>query len=1157
LQAVRALIAGRGKAAWRLALAAVIIVLATAVAVRVFHSSATKTTPSLISEKSIAVLPLENLSGDPNNAYFADGIQEEILTRLASVADLKVISRTSTQRYQGKPRNLGEIAKQLGVANILEGSVQKVTDHVRVNVQLINAQTDSHLWAETYDRKLTDILGVESEIAKRIAESLQAKLSSREQQALTVRPTNNPEAYDAYLRGLAVETRGRFSYETQRKAIESYERAVQLDPNFGLAWARLSCADAHVYFNRADNSIAARADAARQALENAQRLEPDSTETLLTLGYYQFYVMRDYGAAKTTFERVSKMLPGNSEVPSALARITRREGHWDESVAYCEQALALDPRNVDLLIDAAWNYTMLRQFPAALKLYDRALEITPYDPEVMAQKASIYQAQGDLKEAAKFLSEKLGPTYSGNSLPTKITQWRLERNYVEAIRLLQARRTQFRHLSQWGEGFDEAALALMQRLAGDAAGAKITAEHARNILEPFYKEKPDSFMLAIPLSQAYAVMGEKDSAFQVAEHVIMLLPRAKDPVWGPTVLENLALIQTMFGENSRAVSTLRELLQTPYTSWFYSPGPVTPALLRLDPIWDPLRTDPAFQKLCEEKIDKSIAVLPLDNLSADENNAYFAEGIQEEILTRLSKIADLKVISRTSTQRYKGRPQNLGEIAKQLGVANILEGSVQRAADQVRVNVQLINAQTDSHLWADTYDRKITDIFAVESEIAKGVAESLQATLSPHEEQALAVRPTKDPEAYEAYLRGLAVDTRGFSRISQRKATAFYERAVQLDPNFALAWARLSRVEGRRYFSFDTPPTAHRDAAKRALDNAQRLDPDSPETMLALGYYQYRVLYDYGAATATFKSVRKMLPGNSEVPFALGSITRRAGCWDESIASFEQALNLDPRNMQLLVDTAWTYVMLRRFPAALKLYDRALDVTPNDPDAMTTKAGIYQAEGNLQEAARLLSEMNDKDLNEDSFGVKITQFRLQRNYGEAIRLLQIRRAQLHSASSQDKIDNQVALALTQHLAGDTAGAKATAEQARIMYDQLRQDEADSPDLVVALSQAFAVVGDQNSALKLAERAIMLVPRTKDAVDGPGLEENLAFIQTTFGESSRAISSLGQLLRTPYKSWVRPTPITPALLRLDPIWDPLRSDPAFQKLCEEKRPVALK
>ena len=242
LQAIRASITGRGKTAARLALVTAIVALATLVAIREFHSSATKAKPSLIPEKSVAVLPFENLSSDPDNAYFADGIQEEILTRLASIADLKVTSRASSQRYQSKPRNLAEIAKQLGVANILEGSVQKAANQVRVNVQLINAQTDSHLWAESYDRKLTDILGVESDVAKRVVQSLQAKLSGQEQQALAVKPTNNPEAYDAYLRGLAFEIRNLSAagQAPSSEAIGFYERAVQLDPNFAVVWARLS-----------------------------------------------------------------------------------------------------------------------------------------------------------------------------------------------------------------------------------------------------------------------------------------------------------------------------------------------------------------------------------------------------------------------------------------------------------------------------------------------------------------------------------------------------------------------------------------------------------------------------------------------------------------------------------------------------------------------------------------------------------------------------------------------------------------------------------------------------------------------------------------------------------------------------------------------------
>jgi serine/threonine protein kinase/tetratricopeptide (TPR) repeat protein len=546
----------------------------------------------------IAVLPFENLSPDPDNAYFADGIQDEILTRLASIADLRVISRTSTQRYQSKPRDLAQIAKQLGVANILEGSVQKAADQVRVNVQLINAQTDFHLWAETYDRKFTDVLGVESEIAKRIAESLQAKLTGREEQALAAKPTTNPEAYDAYLRGLGFQARSIFPGDALEKAISFYERAVQLDPNFALAWARLSRAHARLYFDRGDPTTARR-DAAKRALENAQKLQPISHETLLARGYYQYWVLRDYGAAKTTFGRVSKMLLSSSEVPEALGLIARREGHWDQSIAYFEQALALDPRNGGLLIEAAETYGMIRQFPPALKLYDRALDIMPNDLDVLAGKASVYQAQGNLQEAAGFLSEINWQAPSESTIQFKITQLRLDRNYGEAVRLLQARQAQFHFDSQDDKGSDQVALAFMQRLAGDTAGAKGTAEQARNTLERLYRVQPDNVGRAVALSQVYAAIGEKDAALKAAERAIMLWPSAKDAMNGPAMEENLALIQTIFGENSHAISTLTQLLQTPYNGSYLMP--ITPALLRLDPIWDPLRADPAFQKLCEEK----------------------------------------------------------------------------------------------------------------------------------------------------------------------------------------------------------------------------------------------------------------------------------------------------------------------------------------------------------------------------------------------------------------------------------------------------------------------------------------------------------------------------------------------------------------------------
>jgi TolB-like protein/cytochrome c-type biogenesis protein CcmH/NrfG len=545
-------------------------------------------------EKSIAILPFENLSEEKGNAYFAEGVQDEILTRLAKIADLKVISRTSTQRFKSSPDNLRDIAKQLGVANILEGSVQKAADQVRVNVQLVNALTDAHLWAETYDRKLTDIFGVESEIAKAIAESLQAKLTGGEQRALAVKPTNNSEAYDAYLRGLAFEARASTTPEELQKAVRFYERSVQLDPAFALAWARLSRANAETYFGGLD-ATPARRDATERALNTAQKLQPNSPETLLAQAYYQYWVLRDYELAKGTFGRVRELLPSSSDVPAALALIARRQGHWDESVAYWEQTLVLDPRNTRWLESAAQTYAMLRQFPAALKTYDRLLDVVPNDPDTLASEAKIYQAEGNLEQAGKLLAGVNAQTPSINAFLTKGNQLFLERHFDEAIRLIHNRLTEYRDLPDFERLFNPFFLLLAQEYAGDIVGARATAQQMLGPLETLCQKDPDNPNFAYPLSLTRAVLGQKDAAIKEAERVITLLPSGKDAVVGPQAEENLASVEVIVGDKNRAIPRLRRLLEIPYTDC------LTPALLRLHPQWDPLRGDPAFQKLCEEK----------------------------------------------------------------------------------------------------------------------------------------------------------------------------------------------------------------------------------------------------------------------------------------------------------------------------------------------------------------------------------------------------------------------------------------------------------------------------------------------------------------------------------------------------------------------------
>src|SRR5438876_5967065 len=324
--------------------------------------------------------------------------------------------------------------------------------------------------------------------------------------------------------------------------------------------------------------------------------------------------------------------------------------------------------------------------------------------------------------------------------------------------------------------------------------------------------------------------------------------------------------------------------------------------------------------------EKSIAVLPFENRSEDKANAYFADGIQDEILTRLSKIADLKVISRTSTQHYKSAPDNLREIAKQLEVAHILEGSVQKSADSVRVNVQLIKAANDSHLWADTYDRRLTDIFSVESEVAKAIADQLRAKLTGQEEQVIAAKPTDNVEAYDAYLRGLAYSLKTANTPANALAAQKYLReAVRLDPKFALGWALLSYAEGRGYLTTSLQPTvALREEARQAAETALALQPNLGEAVLAKGYYFYACLKEYNTAVRYYEQARPLLPNSSQIPELLAYVARRQGEWDRSESHFTEAERLDPRNVNLLSQRAVSYRARRRYPEALRKLDQVL-----------------------------------------------------------------------------------------------------------------------------------------------------------------------------------------------------------------------------------------
>src|SRR5262245_41228826 len=556
--------------------------------------------PAEIGQKSIAVLPFENLSSDKENAYFTDGIQGEILTRLSKIADLKVISHSSTQHYKSAPENLPEIARQLGVAHIVEGSVQKSGDTVRINVQLIKAANASHLWADTFDRKLTDILSVESEVAKAIADQLRAKLTGQEEQVIAAKPTGNPDAYHQYLRGVAYTFKVGITPAKALQAQKCLREALRLDPKFALAWAQLSLLDARGYLVGDLQPAAALREEARQAAETALTLQPNLGEAILAKGWYHFACLKDYDTAARYYEQARQSLPNSSRVPELLAYVARRRGQWDRSEVYFNEAERLDPRNVSLLSQHAGSYACLRRFPETLRKLDEVLDVTPDDVDILALKAGVAQAEGDLRRASAILAPLDLHADEPFALETQVYQAILERRPAPMIIRLEEVLAKPDPALGFYNGELRFWLGWAQEVAGDHAAAQESWRQARSELEPFLKAQPENFQLIFDLALINMGLGDKAAALTLAERAMVVNPIEKDAFFGPASIGILARIAAQTGESDRAVGALEKLLSTPYTTTMAPDMPLTPALLRLDPMFDPLRNDPRFQKLCEE-----------------------------------------------------------------------------------------------------------------------------------------------------------------------------------------------------------------------------------------------------------------------------------------------------------------------------------------------------------------------------------------------------------------------------------------------------------------------------------------------------------------------------------------------------------------------------
>ncbi len=1107
----------------------------------------------------IAVLPFENLSADPQNAFLADGVQDEILNDLAKIADLKVISRTSVMQYKGGvKRNLRQIANELGVVHVVEGSVQRAANRVRVSAQLIDAKTDRHLWANSYDRPLDDVFAIQSDIAKAIAAQLQAKLSSAEKTAIEQPPTTNLVAYDRYVRAKKLLVLPRVPVDLH-EAIRLLSQAVAYDPTFLLAYCELANAHIWLYFSAGDHTPA-RLELAKGARDMALRLGPDRGEAHLAAAWVAYNGYRDYETALNEAAIARRALPNNPSVFGITANIARRQGHWKQSISDFERAAELDPRSVIYPGRAAINYWWLRRFPEAAATMDRTIAIEPGNPAMRFGRAMVdLYSRADTQPAYEAVQRIMTEDPSGMD---KVADMWFElalcrRDASEMAKALASLPPE--GIIPRTRSFCEGVAA---RARKDVKGAETAFAAARVEMEKIVREQPDDAQALSTLAMIDAALGRKKDAVSEGRRAVELLPISKDAFTGAGLLSNLAVIYAWVGEEDLAIKQLEDVLSIPSDEISYG-------RLRLHPYWDPLRGDPRFEKLIEESkkpvalellrpLPSGIAVLPFENLSTDPDNAFFADGVQDEILNDLAKIADLKVISRTSVMQYKsGAKRNLREIANELGVVHVIEGSAQRDANRVRVTARLIDARTDTHLWVNSYDRPVGDLFAIQSEIAKAIAMQLQAKLSPAEKAAIEKPPTTNLVAYDRYLRARKLGARQTGRVpgEAREVIRLLEQAVAYDPTFMLAYCELARAHEYAYH-LGVDRTPRRVAlAKAARDAALRLGPDRAEPHLAAASVAFHCDLDYDTALNEVDIARRMLPNAADV-FALPAyIHRRQGHWENCVEDLERAVQLDPRNVWLLQDTAQTYQFLRRFPEAAAAWDRTLAVAPGDSNTRVWRALVdLDARADTQP----MHEVVERIISEDPSAVDaipehwlyLTLCRRDpAEMGRALASLPpegiVRRDLIMPRSFCE--------GLVARARNDATAAETAFTAARVEMEKVVREQPDYAQALCVLGLSDAALGRENDAIREGRRAVELLPVTKDMMAGGVVLANLAIIYAWAGEKDLALEQLAKAIRFPSSNF-----LSYGQLKLHPFWDPLRGDPRFEKLVEEsKKPVALK
>lgn len=907
----------------------------------------------------IAVLPFENLSADKENTFLADGVQDDILTKLAKIADLKVISRTSVMQYRGE-RNMRKIGDALRVSHLLEGSLRREGERLHINAQLIEARSDRHVWAEQYDVDPVNLFSVQSEIAQNIAKQLKSKVSSTERAAINTQPTRDLEAYKFYqqakqLSGYSSPTNPA-TFENYEHAIDLLEKAVARDPNFVLAHCLLVHTGLKIYWSNGRANLAAR-DRAETALREAQRLAPDAGETHLAAAAFYHYAIRDFDRALEQLDMAARLLPNSADVFFSSALIERRLGRWGDALRHFSKSNDLNPRDPSAVMTLIVTHNFLRHFAEADKLTDRAIAAFPEKADEFWNNRGIAALdQGDV-ERARTATDKISSGFPALRFFVLYYGRKFADAETMSLPVWQGKQPELRRYFTFYS-------ALAARAVGATDRMRSYLLAAREAYEPPLSAEPDPETLTY-LGMIDVALGRTEQGIAECRRAVELEPIERNAMEGPWYVKDLAIAYVWVGDRERALEQLSTIAKLPNASIGFGE-------LKLDPIWDPLRDDPRFAQILAEmskpialkethtpnptlKSEKGVAVLPFENLSKDEADTFLTDGVQDEILRDLMAVEDLKVINRTSVIKYKpGEKRDLRAIAKALGVTHVVEGSVQRMGERIRVSAQLVDARNAAPVWADRYDREITEIFTIQNTIPRKIVETLRARVTGAEAQAMASLPTQNVAAHQLYLRGrYFYDKRApglpTSRSDIEKAIDYFNQAIGKDPNFALAHAGLADCYLSLQFYPGTISSEYRDRAVVAAGKALELDDSLGEVHAALAVLLLGE--NFPEARRELLRAIELSPNYSTAhQWLSGYIFTASGEFDQGLREANRAVELDPFSRTVNNNLAFDYVMARRYPEAIAQYRKAIELDPSVAGLHWNMAKPLELSGQYEEA---------------------------------------------------------------------------------------------------------------------------------------------------------------------------------------------------------------